>query len=100
SLSHIYPISLHDALPILDVTQPHRRAIEQVLALSGARQAACDQDFLKGDRESPVRVVEHQGDLGHVHRPANVAEVSLVFDNSDGDRKSTRLNSSHVAISY
>src|SRR2546426_2928225 len=58
-----------------------------------------------------------QGSTGR--RPVNVAEVSLVFDNADGtlplayqevvvtrrlsrsgDRKSTRLNSSHLVISY
>src|SRR5256886_16226281 len=66
--TEIYTLSLHDALPIY-VPQPHRRAIEQVLALSRAGQPARDEDFLIGDRQRPVRVVEQQGDLGHVHRP-------------------------------
>src|SRR5439155_1480156 len=58
------------AQQVLDVTQPHRRAIEQVLALPRAGEPACDEDFLIRDREGSIRVVEDQGDLRHVHRPA------------------------------
>src|ERR1035441_10692483 len=61
----IYPLSLHDALPICGVRRPLRLATESAISASGlilARAAAY---------------------YGH-----------------DPDRKSTRLNSSHLGISY
>src|SRR5690625_5692450 len=63
----IYPLSLHDALPICD---------------GGGRRTALDQ----------VRVVLDA--LAGVPARGNHGDDELV------DRKSTRLNSSHVAISY
>src|SRR5690554_7780829 len=43
------------------------------------------------------------GDEGHAHRPGNHADVVLPAGRRQSggtDRKSTRLNSSHVRISY
>src|SRR5690625_7091076 len=62
--TEIYPLSLHDALPIC---QP----------LAGAGRAAAQRP----SRLSPVAAVDR-------------------LSNDSEDRKSTRLNSSHVAISY
>src|SRR5437867_1746300 len=56
--------------PAARPADPDRRAIEQVLALPRAGEPACDEDFLIRDREGSIRVVEDQGDLRHVHRPA------------------------------
>src|SRR5207249_10220455 len=76
-----YTLSLHDALPISD---PHPRgtvsghaAEDQVLP---CRLRAEAQDVLRL-RRKPFRELQRE-------RPRN------------GDRKSTRLNSSHVSISY
>src|SRR2546430_8763293 len=69
--TEIYTLSLHDALPIC--RRQRHRAMDR---LPGVRR---HPDF--GD---PVR--EHAG-VGGVHAAA-------------GDRKSTRLNSSHSQISY
>src|SRR3989442_9798629 len=41
-----------------------------------------------------VQVVQHLGDVGRMHLGDHALKVT------DGDRKSTRLNSSHVRISY
>src|SRR5437868_7431906 len=73
SSPEIYPLSLHDALPILHgFEQYHRRAL-------GAR-------------------ADHQ----RVELPPPWAHVGLIARQRDAllDRKSTRLNSSHVSISY
>src|SRR5690242_20994799 len=69
-----YTLSLHDALPIF----PHYRLYRLRLhgGLAARRLAAADHDAAldAADRSSP--------------------------DRPDGDRKSTRLNSSHMSISY
>src|SRR5690349_24179118 len=70
----IYTLSLHDALPILidpPVQEPPQPVV--LLQLDGRRHVAHELRI--------VGVAEHAGDA---HR----------------DRKSTRLNSSHVEISY
>src|SRR5690606_40058045 len=83
--SEISTLSLHDALPILDLDlrrlhrcpadpQAQQRGLRFRLDLRRARHAR-----LRGPR------------LGHARQPR--LDV-------DGDRKSTRLNSSHVKISY
>src|SRR5690606_41499327 len=70
----IYTLSLHDALPILDAP---------------AAQPALRQHL--GAVLRPQQVVER-----HPH----VAVDDVVVVARFGDRKSTRLNSSHVKISY
>src|SRR5690349_23332891 len=72
----LYPLSLHDALPICE----HGRAVGAV-RLRGPDHLVAQRLRVPGERQLPSRVV------GADHVP----EV---------DRKSTRLNSSHVEISY
>jgi hypothetical protein len=55
---------------ILDVAQAARRAVEQVLALAGAHEAAREHHFLERHGQVAVGVVEVQRDFGHVHRLA------------------------------
>src|SRR5207253_6012016 len=78
---YIYTLSLHDALPILslrdpgsfvDVANPTARVGDNLFKGSGTSQAAA--------------VVS--------------GAVALLLQARPEDRKSTRLNSSHVAISY
>src|SRR5437870_12756321 len=72
--TEIYTLSLHDALPIC-VQAAHRARARQQAAIALGPAA-------RGDLSAQS---------GHLRRPR---------DRIPGDRKSTRLNSSHVAISY
>src|SRR3712207_8563234 len=83
--TEIYTLSLHDALPIFQVRDP-----------PVARPRA---------HEQRVRAVAHPGGVPReVERPTRVAvdepPVDKELDDPRGDRKSTRLNSSHANISY
>src|SRR3712207_9217178 len=79
--TEIYTLSLHDALPILvgvadelHVPDPHR-----------------------------ARHLELRDEVGHPVQPDHVGHVDVEHRGArgaDGDRKSTRLNSSHANISY
>src|SRR5699024_12687776 len=80
--AQLYPLSLHDALPI------SVRRSGQVVMLSTS----------EGDLEREaalLRVLAAQGVRG-----AMLAPSTADIDTSRTDRKSTRLNSSHVSISY
>src|SRR5437660_3797144 len=74
--TEIYTLSLHDALPI------SRRRLDDRAARPQRPRGFCGLDHAHGDAV--------------LHRAARVE----VFDLREQDRKSTRLNSSHVAISY
>src|SRR5437764_14397482 len=79
STSQIYTLSLHDALPISFA----QKILEQV------RNAERSVEGV--GREPCAQITRH-------HRLANQTGQSTQED--DGDRKSTRLNSSHRCISY
>src|SRR5690625_6241001 len=78
--TEIYTLSLHDALPILRV-QPRQHGPVQ------HPQPVADQGDRVGQRRAGLR--HPRGD-----HHAELAGGAV------GDRKSTRLNSSHVASSY
>src|SRR5437899_9461155 len=78
ALTAIYTLSLHDALPISTGVHAHR-----VEVLDGA------------DDHDVVVLVAHQLQL--VLLPP---QDRLLQEHLGGDRKSTRLNSSHLGISY
>src|SRR5207253_9340760 len=92
------PLSLHDALPIW-------RRLDEILAVVQDRQANVD-------RQSVLVAIEVGGVDGDLEVLVNpplgriLRDVRRQVDESPGlgqtrkDRKSTRLNSSHVAISY
>src|SRR5690606_40460470 len=87
----LYARSLHDALPISGRVEPlgvHRwhRAAGRAEQHQGAPGAQAGQAGVEGALADPV--------VDHVD-PAAVGEVADLLD-----RKSTRLNSSHVKISY
>src|SRR5688500_19923480 len=73
-----YPLSLHDALPISSATLPTQWPVEARFPASSSRQG------IYGSAES------------WLHSTAR-SEVAWC---STPDRKSTRLNSSHLVISY
>src|SRR5690606_41794603 len=96
----IYPLSLHDALPIYRVVVGegfglHRGHVDREGAF-GLTCLALDaevQDLMQAlVREGRVRVGRRQRLYQRVRAAAG--RVLLV----EGDRKSTRLNSSHVKI--
>src|SRR2546426_11246834 len=68
--TEIYTLSLHDALPI----SRQDRAVRE-----------------RGGRP---------GEAGHAEQPARVLEAPRRQEHLKTDRKSTRLNSSHLVISY
>src|SRR5690625_7934358 len=75
-----YHLSLHDALPIFGQRRPgDTRAVERKRASEDLRVHA------------PDRLEQRQVRAEHVGLPRDLEHQ---------DRKSTRLNSSHVAISY
>src|SRR5690606_41369089 len=77
----LYTLPLHDALPILSVEERTR----------GNRIGA---------RSQIVQAVRPHGDEPRLdHVPSGVGRDDMIVD-VNGDRKSTRLNSSHVKISY
>src|SRR5690606_41239103 len=81
--TEIYTLSLHDALPISLVEGTRCAASRHPHACAGASR-----------RESAARTPF--GNRAHPSNPSNACASGI----SSGDRKSTRLNSSHVKISY
>src|SRR5207253_10130832 len=89
----LYPLSLHDALPISG-GEPRRgggdRRGGRGAAPAGARGGACRGAVPPDPVDRARSVLEDRGGGGGCGGAAQLL----------GDRKSTRLNSSHVAISY
>src|SRR5690606_40004805 len=81
----IYPLSLHDALPIC-TDQPGQPACPALT--SHADEQAFRTNLSAGGAR--FEMIEH----------VMAALYALQIDNCLVDRKSTRLNSSHVKISY
>src|SRR5690606_40542849 len=91
--SALATLSLHDALPIL------RKKIE----VRQGKPARAD-DFLFERRPQADSADEHEQrqQQPHRHAPRPFAQFAFGLHQRPGraDRKSTRLNSSHVKISY
>src|SRR5207253_8431804 len=89
STTYIYLLSLHDALSILYRNLGNWK-FEDITASAGV---ACSNQFSTG-----ALLADVDGD-GHLDLLVNsIGGGTRLFINED--RKSTRLNSSHVAISY
>src|SRR5690606_41654602 len=94
-----HPVTLHDALPIYPLARRRLDVDDRVAVLAAAaglaHEAALDLLHALADRLA----------VGHL-RPADVGvDLELAREPVDDhlevqDRKSTRLNSSHVKISY
>src|SRR5690606_41857013 len=89
-LSTICPLSLHDALPICHIGKRHMRLIDQH---PSARLSACIDIKRRETIGGLALQYPYFRDLGDFL-------ASPEAQNTDIDRKSTRLNSSHVKISY
>src|SRR5207253_10608158 len=99
TLSDSYPLSLHDALPIY-LPLGRRAARHQVVSL---RKRLPSRRILLLAAAGAVMMLFAYPPASLV-LPSFVVLVPLLFAMDElrerGDRKSTRLNSSHVAISY
>src|SRR5207249_7614621 len=94
----IYPLSLHDALPIFV-------AIVIALRVRRVRTPRLDDDGAhdRGRDQCAVWIGANHAfgdELLHNDDDALRRERRLFLDAQQSDRKSTRLNSSHVSISY
>src|SRR5690606_40128050 len=89
--TELYTLSLHDALPICKPAYSHR-------FLAGAPSGLLNTDVGHlGRTHAVARLDGHRVDLaGKAQDVHALAHADLFF----ADRKSTRLNSSHVKISY
>src|SRR5439155_17026273 len=89
STTYIYTFSLHDALPIFD---PDLRDHVDGIPLAHPSRADADGGM-------PIHALTHVTLLARrIRRSRSPCRPASVHDQRD--RKSTRLNSSHVAISY
>src|SRR5207253_7530158 len=98
-LSDIYTLSLHDALPIYQI---------RPIVLDH-----CDDRALIDAEVVGVEPPDAGNDAAVLRRSSNESRIEIIYEpvigkkivavffaHRDQDRKSTRLNSSHVAISY
>src|SRR5690606_41800477 len=93
-----YTLSLHDALPIYDALAPHIDAKTMEIHHSKHHKGYVDKlnDAVKSEASLAGKsAADLLKDLSSI--PESVREA---VRNNGGDRKSTRLNSSHVKISY
>src|SRR5262245_42727363 len=96
SATEIYTLSLHDALPIsVRVLQPTLRS--SACARAGDESSLGDDGADRAEHRSVAAVLLEQG--ADVLRLIAAREVDRIAGR-DQDRKSTRLNSSHLGISY
>src|SRR5690606_41796336 len=84
------PLSLHDALPI-----SHRPIAPQIGDFEGRRGTQRDERRVRLLGALDRLIV----DAGH-HVSREQAHAAPVLRHGEADRKTTRLNSSHVKISY
>src|SRR5699024_11705458 len=96
----ISSLSLHDALPISDASGALVGIVTHDDAMDVASDEATD-DFHKSGGVSTMVGRLKDVSITVLYRKRVFWLVFLVFGNLlSGDRKSTRLNSSHVSISY
>src|SRR5699024_12787065 len=93
------PVSLHDALPIFEtgvVSEPSlARAVAEGKLFPCWFGAALKLEGVEEFLDLLTRLAPDAGDKGDFG-----AQVYKITRDDQGDRKSTRLNSSHVSISY
>src|SRR5207302_9399119 len=85
-----YSLSLHDALPICGLHPPE----------GGLRNADCRQRRAVSGLRAPRPSGPHPPRRNAAVRQHYVEEDEVRTVAAHGDRKSTRLNSSHVNVSY
>src|SRR5690606_42163762 len=97
STSHLYTLSLHDARPIYFAGHfPNRPVMPGVLILEAMAQAGAVLAYKSTNTTPEDGVLYYFAGIDNV-RFRKIVEPG---DQLRLDRKSTRLNSSHVKISY
>src|SRR5690606_41684453 len=91
-------LSLHDALPIS--TALHRLLLLLLLALPWSAQAGDAADYAKASPAKQAKLLEAWAVAPIPERLQLIEALRANRVAIDRDRKSTRLNSSHVKISY
>src|SRR5207253_11296871 len=99
SSAHFYSFSLHDALPIsLDGVMQLERGLGPFVDVAAQKLGEGLRFLLRREE------LHERGALGIVFHGIEVVGLAGLHENLEADhfkdRKSTRLNSSHVAISY
>src|SRR5690606_39833653 len=93
--SAIYPLSLHDALPISEMLEALGVYTSKTFSV-----IETGEELVRGDEPSPARSAVLVR-LSHSHiRIGTFQRLAVHEEDEHIDRKSTRLNSSHVKISY
>src|SRR5439155_24320672 len=92
----IYTLSLHDALPIFKAGLYKNMEFHTGICSVQAQVPVLMRELESGrlDNEALAKMFTHRMGL------SEGTEAYAFFDARKEDRKSTRLNSSHVAISY
>src|SRR5690606_41892253 len=95
----VYPLSLHDALPIWPATLRDGDGLVLddggVMRIAGLAEALVEVRARRG-----VEIVRLAWHVGNRHTDVQIVGECLRIRRDHVDRKSTRLNSSHVKISY
>src|SRR5699024_12148056 len=95
STTGIYTLSLHDALPILESVEFYAELLYKAKMLGGPKEF---------DQATVQKLYEIRRKMGLSGKhPADLClnkNGKNCHNCGNGDRKSTRLNSSHVSISY
>src|SRR5205807_10295534 len=92
-----YTLSLHDALPIFEKeTMAGHSQFKNIMHRKGRQDAQKSKLFSKLAREITVAAKMGQPDPGMNAR----LRAAIISARQEKDRKSTRLNSSHLVISY
>src|SRR5205814_10215464 len=97
STSYIYTLSLHDALPISPRTD--LRNADRARRLSSHELRLLLRALVRGNSDVKLDRVPHSA-AGRGEGGAEFPRQRRRQADLDRDRKSTRLNSSHLGISY
>src|SRR5690606_40702304 len=90
--TYIYTLSLHDALPILLKVKITENQLEKEQAFDIRRKVFVEE------QQVPIHIEMDEHDDSAIHFVGYQLEQPIAAGRID--RKSTRLNSSHVKISY
>src|SRR5439155_27322017 len=96
--NHHYTLSLHDALPI-SLTPMTASLVMEMFREAGV-PPGCVNMVLGSGGQAGERLVNHPAIRAVSFTGSNEVGSRLYAQGAHRDRKSTRLNSSHVAISY
>src|SRR5439155_22365396 len=91
--TNLSPLSLHDALPIFTIDLPVLQVYDSNTGCYSTKRQSI-LDWIRGSDDLAFSKIAYDGTT------LFIADQKAVQGRSAEDRKSTRLNSSHVAISY